>query len=117
MDSKSSPSEWGFKASEEGDLGQALADSDRAGQEAAPPITAAPASIEPLAGRFQACFFPPAASDDGGRSSSGGFRGDRSAVSWDGITTAGRGGGGEECEGGFPAAGASDSPRTTWLRG
>lgn len=74
----------------------ALADSARAGQEAAPPITAAPLWIEPLGGRFQTGFFTPAVAsddDDAAMSSGGGFWGNRSEDTTEGITAAGGGGG------------------------
>lgn len=110
---ESGPSERAFRASEDGDLEVVLADSERAGQEAAPPITTAPASIEPLGGRFQAGFFPRAASDeDGATSSTGGLWGDRSKASGKGIAAAVGGDGVEEGE-----DGASGSPGTRCERG
>lgn len=53
------PSAGAFSELADDDLGAALVDSERAGQESAP-ITG-PASIEPLVGRFQAAFLPWAA--------------------------------------------------------
>lgn len=80
-----------------------LADSERAGQEAEPPITAGPGSVEPLReGLFQAGFFPSEAAASGATPPGG--EGLRSEGSVDGIR------GGVEDD-------PSGSPRTTWDQG
>lgn len=101
-------SERAFSASDDDDLGEGLAVSERAGQDAAPPITAPPAFADTLSGRFQACFLPCAASPNA--SSACTSWGDRSEISRSAIATAGDG---EEREGGASAAGPSGSAPLT----